>query len=56
MTQPAPEALFDGPGSTTAIKWSDHKGQLVLIWSHAVEDFTYEGETKDVLKADVDVV
>lgn len=48
--------LFDSPGSTTGIKWDDHKGQLVLIWSHEVKPFEYEGENKDVIEADVVVL
>lgn len=56
MTQPASEALFDGPGSTASIKWDDHKGQLVLIWAKQEKPFTYDGETKDVIQADVVVL
>lgn len=51
------EALFDAPGSTSAIKWDDHKGQLVLIWPHAQKPFTFNnGETGDVIEARVVVL
>lgn len=50
------EDLFDGPGTTNSIKWDDHKGQLVLIWAKQEKDFTYEGETKPVIEADVVVL
>ena len=45
--------LFDGPGSTTAIKFSDHEGRLALIWARAERQHTYDGETKDVIQGDV---
>jgi hypothetical protein len=50
------EALFDGPGSTTSIKWSDHEGQLVLIWPKVEKPFEYDGETKNVIEARVVVL
>lgn len=50
------EDLFDGPGTTTAIKWDDHNGQLVLVWAKGIKPFTWEGETKDVVEADVVVL
>jgi hypothetical protein len=51
------EALFDNPGSTSAIKWDDHKGQLVLIWPTVQKPFTFNnGETGDVIEARVVVL
>lgn len=50
------EALFDAPGSTSAIKWADYEGKLVLIWAKAEKPFTYDGETKDVIEAKVVVL
>lgn len=47
------EDLFDGPGSTTSIKFTDHEGQLALIWARAEKQHTYDGETKDVIQGDV---
>jgi hypothetical protein len=47
------EALFDAPGSTSAIRWADHEGRLVLVWPKAEKPFTYDGETKDVIEATV---
>lgn len=52
-----PEALdFDGPGSMVKINWDDHKGQLAMVWARSEKPFTWEGETKDVIEADVVVV
>lgn len=57
MSQPVPEALFDGPGSTTAVKWADHLGQLVLIWPHLQKPFTFQdGKVGDVIEARVVVL
>jgi hypothetical protein len=53
VTTPSYEDLFDGPGSTSAIKFSDHEGQLALIWARAQRQHTYDDETKDVIEADV---
>lgn len=51
------EALFDAPGSTSAIKWDDHTGQLVLVWPLAQKPFTFNsGETGDVIEARVVVL
>lgn len=50
------EALFDGPGSTTSIKWADHEGRLVLIWPKVEKPFEYDGETKNVIEAKVVVL
>lgn len=47
------EDLFDGPGSTSSIKFSDHEGQLALIWARTEKQHTYDGETKDVIQGDV---
>ena len=51
------EALFDSPGSTSAIKWDDHKGQLVLVWPKAQKPFKFNnGEVGDVIEARVIVL
>lgn len=51
------EALFDNPGSTSAIKWDEHMGQLVLIWPTVQKPFTFNnGETGDVIEARVIVL
>lgn len=57
MTQPAPEVLFDLPGSTTNIKWEDHRGQLVLIWPKIVKPHTFRnGDTGEITEARVVVL
>jgi hypothetical protein len=60
MTVPnAPEALtdFELPGSITSFKPADHKGQLVLIWAHAVKPHTEDsGKVVDVTEVDVVVL
>jgi hypothetical protein len=51
------EALFDAPAPTSAIKWADHEGRLVLVWPHVVKQFVFEnGETGDVIEGRVIVL
>jgi hypothetical protein len=51
------DALFDGPGSTSAIKFVEHEGRLVLIWAHEViNDFPLNDGPGTVIRADVVVL
>lgn len=57
MTVPEAMDMFDKPGNISSFKPVDHKGQLIMIWPHAVKPHTEDdGTVKDVTEVDVVVL
>ena len=51
------EVLFDNPGSTSAVKWVEQQGRLVLIWAReSIPDFPRNDGPGEVIRADVVVL